>query len=125
MRYLADGGLDSSFGIGGKIFTNFGAGDNTPTDLALQKGGEIVVVGGYASGTAGFTLARYTNGSVVNMGYPKAGYSKSMTLNKVNGNAILHYGIEKTGRVSLELYDAKGKILRSSPSLKASVEVLK
>src|SRR5262249_28255379 len=44
-RYNADGTLDSGFGSGGKVTTDFGAED-TAHAVALQADGKIVVVGG-------------------------------------------------------------------------------
>lgn len=59
----AQGDLDSSFGTGGIVTTNFTANQDTGTDVALQSDGKIVVVGYSLSGsdlsTADFALARY------------------------------------------------------------------
>jgi uncharacterized delta-60 repeat protein len=63
VRYLADGTLDTTFGTGGRVLTNFGA-DDTVFSLALQSDGKAVVAG-YATvgGNRDFALARYlTNG---------------------------------------------------------------
>jgi uncharacterized delta-60 repeat protein len=45
MRYNADGSLDQSFGRGGIVMTNIGAGEDSANDVALQGDGRIVVVG--------------------------------------------------------------------------------
>src|ERR1051325_2746539 len=66
-RYNSDGTLDTGFGIGGKVTTDFGS---SRTDEAhatlLQPDGKIVVVGSSVSGgTSDFALARYnTDGSL-------------------------------------------------------------
>ena len=44
-RYNADGSLDSSFGVGGKVTSPLGFA----TDAALQANGDIVVTGGQSS----------------------------------------------------------------------------
>ena len=55
----APSGLDTGFGIGGKVTTLFGGND---TAMALQRDGKIVMVGG---STTHFVLARYNpNGSL-------------------------------------------------------------
>jgi uncharacterized delta-60 repeat protein len=46
LRYTADGRLDTTFGIGGKIITAPGTGDDYANAVALQSDGSIVV-GGY------------------------------------------------------------------------------
>src|SRR5438876_1187397 len=53
-RYNPDGGLDLSFGSGGRVLTDFG-GDDEAAALALQADGKIVVAG--FSDAGGFALA--------------------------------------------------------------------
>src|SRR5438094_959933 len=64
-RYNSDGGLDLSFGTGGRVLTDFG-GDDEAAALALQADGKIVVAGfSDAGGFALAALARYNpNGAV-------------------------------------------------------------
>lgn len=61
-RYHEDGGLDASFGVDGKVTTDFSKGEDMIQDLALQADGKIVAVG-YADldGDAKFAIARYQN----------------------------------------------------------------
>ncbi|MFD3996026.1 calcium-binding protein [Streptomyces sp. NPDC058548] len=60
-RYDTDGSLDTGFGIGGKVITDFGGGEEA-AGVAVQADGKIVVVG--RAGTD-FGLARYyTDGSL-------------------------------------------------------------
>ena len=62
VRYNAEGTLDSSFGIEGKLTTNFADDVDTGRAMALQGDGRIVVVG---SSHDDFALARYnTDGSL-------------------------------------------------------------
>jgi uncharacterized delta-60 repeat protein len=61
-RYSAEGALDTSFGIGGKITADFG-GDDRASAIALQRDGKIVVAGFAAR--LDFALARYgTDGTL-------------------------------------------------------------
>ena len=60
-RYLADGGLDPSFGENGVTVTDFGKSWDWAYALALQPDGHIVVAGvSDRSGSKDFALARYT-----------------------------------------------------------------
>ena len=85
VRYLANGSLDLGFGNGGKIFTDFGGGNNTISSIALQTDGNIVAGGGFSSGSPGFTLARYSSASTGIHGFSHARLLKSMRLIQANG----------------------------------------
>jgi uncharacterized delta-60 repeat protein len=58
-RYNRDGSLDTSFGIGGKVTTDFGSADDFAFDVAVQPDGSIVAAGRDRSYGADFALARY------------------------------------------------------------------
>jgi uncharacterized delta-60 repeat protein len=61
-RYNADGGLDASFGTGGRVPTDFSGNQDRASGVAVQSDGKIVAAG-YASSNVGnnydFALARY------------------------------------------------------------------
>jgi uncharacterized delta-60 repeat protein len=57
-RYNIDGSLDSSFGSGGKVTTDFGGADILRA-LVIQPDGRIVAAGGGEGLPGGFKLARY------------------------------------------------------------------
>jgi uncharacterized delta-60 repeat protein len=62
-RYQPDGSLDASFGVGGKVTTDFGESSDLANALVLQPDGKLVVAG-VAGGTGvsgffDFALARY------------------------------------------------------------------
>jgi uncharacterized delta-60 repeat protein/uncharacterized repeat protein (TIGR01451 family) len=65
VRYNTDGSLDSSFGTGGRVVTNFG-GDDRASALVLQSGGTALVAGFTEAQVSSdnyddnFALARYT-----------------------------------------------------------------
>ncbi|MEX2140632.1 MAG: hypothetical protein WD894_15320, partial [Pirellulales bacterium] len=62
-RYNSDGSDDTTFGIGGKVTTDFAGSYEAGTSVALQSNGKIVV-GGYSfqgSNGVDFALARYTS----------------------------------------------------------------
>lgn len=61
-RYTTNGSLDSTFGVGGKIITDFGqASWDGIRDLAIQTDGKLVAVGStYSDSTGGdFAIVRY------------------------------------------------------------------
>jgi uncharacterized delta-60 repeat protein len=57
-RYNSDGSLDTSFGTGGLVTTDFGVGDRAFSGL-LQPDGKIVAIGNRS--TTDFALARYNS----------------------------------------------------------------
>jgi uncharacterized delta-60 repeat protein len=57
-RYRPDGGVDSSFGRGGKVFTDFGS-PAVANALAVEANGKIVVAGSRRFND--FAVARYTS----------------------------------------------------------------
>jgi uncharacterized delta-60 repeat protein len=62
VRYESDGSLDASFGGGGIVVTDFSAGDDIASAVALQADGRIVVAGTRLEGFAlnsRFAVARY------------------------------------------------------------------
>jgi uncharacterized delta-60 repeat protein len=61
-RYNPDGGLDTSFGVGGKLRTFFGGNSEGADALVIQPDGKIVAAGfsdGGSPGDSDFALARY------------------------------------------------------------------
>ena len=67
-RYHADGSLDSSFGAGGKVVTDFALTHEAANGLTIQPDGRLVVVGStrpFGPHLPDFALARYNpNGSL-------------------------------------------------------------
>ena len=59
VRYLSDGGLDTTFGTAGKVLTDFGLPFASCTALAIQSDGKLVAVGGATDGTARLAVARF------------------------------------------------------------------
>jgi len=60
IRCNTDGTLDSGFGVGGKVITDIGIGDDIAFSLAIQSDGKIVAAGYSNDATRDyFTLVRY------------------------------------------------------------------
>ena len=69
-RYNSDGSLDTGFGTGGKVTTDFSSGEDRPYAVAVHTDGTIVVVGYAHNGTSNaFAIARYTS-----MGVPDTSF---------------------------------------------------
>jgi uncharacterized delta-60 repeat protein len=66
IRYNASGTLDTSFGVNGKVATDFSSNDDDAFAIAIQSNGKIVAAGRGFNGTNyDFALARYNpNGSI-------------------------------------------------------------
>ena len=59
-RYAANGSLDPTFGVGGKVITAIGSGDEEAREVVVQSDGRIVVAGYSATGSnRDFALVRY------------------------------------------------------------------
>ena len=73
-RYNSDGSLDSTFGSGGKVATNFGF-DDFANAAAIQQDGKIVVAGTafITFNTSDFALARYNADGSLDTGFGTGG----------------------------------------------------
>jgi uncharacterized delta-60 repeat protein len=97
VRYQADGTLDSTFGDGGKVTTNFGSssGDGDAAyDLVIQADGKIVAAG---RGDGRFALARYNAD-----GTPDATFSsdgKLMTNFTTRPEIAFGVALQATGKI--------------------------
>ena len=61
LRLVANGGLDGSFGTGGKVIQNVSPTNSARIDAILQPDGKVVAVGdgGGTSPSFGFSAARF------------------------------------------------------------------
>ena len=76
VRFTSTGLRDSSFGVGGRVLTDFG-GNESARAVAIQSDGKIVVAGGTA-------LARYNTNGVLDSSYGTNG----KVTTRINTNAI-------------------------------------
>ena len=74
-RYNADGSLDTTFGSGGKVLTDFGSASNDfAADIEVQPNGKIVVAGSSrASGNYDFAVVRYDTDGSFDTGFGSGG----------------------------------------------------
>lgn len=74
IRYLSDGTLDSSFGTGGKVTTDFGNSADRSNSMAIQSDGKLIVAGYSSNGTnTDFALARYNDDGTLDNSFSSVG----------------------------------------------------
>jgi len=77
VRYLANGAIDTTFGVAGKVSTDFGvAGFDRAQSAALQPDGRIVAAGFAISqngGVQNFAVARYTSNGLLDTTFGASG----------------------------------------------------
>jgi uncharacterized delta-60 repeat protein len=79
---VSPGSLDASFGTGGKVLTDLGAGGGVASDAVLQPNGDIVVSGG-------FGLARYLPGGQLDKSFGTGGLAPAgFAGDAISGTAV-------------------------------------
>ena len=75
VRYLRDGGLDTSFGTAGKLVTQVGTRSDAAAAIALQADGKIVVAGSSDQNGTGldFLVLRYNADGTLDNGFGNGG----------------------------------------------------
>ncbi len=130
-RYTADGSLDSTFGQGGQVLTDFGGGQDWADAIVLRPDGKIVLGGPVVTGAMfcgtnacrafGFGLAQYNADGSLDTGFGSQGLS-AHNFNTTEGNyALLRLpdgtlaaaGHANNGVFSLVLYNADGSVVTS------------
>ena len=97
-RYLDDGTLDPSFGLGGHVLTDFGSGDDVAHALALQPDGAIVASGEASNGSdADFAVARYLDDGTLDLHFGVGGLVRT----DFGGHIDRAYGValQSDGRI--------------------------
>jgi uncharacterized delta-60 repeat protein len=109
-RYITDGTLDTTFGTGGEVLTQFGSSaSDVANSLAIQSDGAIVVAGysGQPSGTE-FALARYTSAGALDTTFGTGG--------EVLTSFGSGTGVFGTGATSVTIQAANGDIVVAGTS---------
>jgi uncharacterized delta-60 repeat protein len=121
VRYNTDGTLDTTFGMDGKVRTNFTAGDDVANGVAVQADGKIVVVG--SANFDKFAVARYEADGTLDSTFSSNGKlvtNFSIVSDWANGVALQPNGkivavgtagsTEFTGTFALARYNADGTL---------------
>ncbi len=94
-RYNADGSLDTSFGTGGLVTTNFGGSESQGFAVALQKDGKIVVAG-ISGDPTDFAVARYNRDGSLDASFGTGGL---VTTDFGGDDVGLAVALQKDGKI--------------------------
>jgi uncharacterized delta-60 repeat protein len=103
-RFEADGSLDTSFGIGGKVTTTFLGVFDRANAVAIQPDGRIVVAGVTfrTSSRSDILLARYDANGSLDQTFGSGGWVTTSVVNDFNGaDAVL---LQPDGRIAVAGY---------------------
>ena len=100
-RYNTNGELDTTFGIGGKVITDFSNNEDIGFSVAIQQDGKIVF-GGYVFNSVSsydFALARYNTNGELDTTFGDRG--KVITVFSNNEDGGFSVAIQKDGKIVL------------------------
>ncbi|GGO38448.1 hypothetical protein [Deinococcus humi] len=102
VRYNKDGTIDKSFGKNGVITTNVGPKEDYGIDVAIQKDGKIIVVGGSNNGNdRDILVTRYDSKGLIDKSFGKqgivltavsSGFDEASAVDVLSNNAIIVAG---------------------------------
>ncbi|SFL27181.1 cadherin domain-containing protein, partial [Azotobacter beijerinckii] len=95
VRYNADGSLDTSFGVSGKIITDLGLSHDYAFSVNVQADGSILVAG---HNTTDFVLLRYDSNGVLDSSFGTGGV---VTTNFGSGDSAFDMTLQADGRILL------------------------
>ena len=99
-RYKADGTLDSSFGTGGKVTTDFEGNADIASGIALQDDGKIVVAGRSQNATGvDFALVRYNANGTLDTSFGPDGNGRVRTIFPGGVSRILDIAIQDDQKI--------------------------
>ncbi len=116
-RYNPDGEIDSSFGLNGVVWTDFGIGDDKARAVCLDLEGRILAAGysgNLPSVDYDYSLARYLND--LSIGIVDFDHNNILALvypNPLKNEATLQYELKNTETISLDLHDIHGNLIKS------------
>jgi uncharacterized delta-60 repeat protein len=97
-RYTTGGALDSAFGTGGKVATDFGSAYDEAFATAVQADGKIVAAGfDYTGSVQQFGLARYTAAGVLDPSFGAGGKVSALFGLSAHAEAMV---IQPDGRIA-------------------------
>jgi uncharacterized delta-60 repeat protein len=97
IRLLPNGTLDSTFGTGGMVHTDFGNPNDVAFEILVQDDGNIVVAGqsGYAYGGPGLAMARYLPTGALDATFGGGTGKRTHSLGLTSGSVNLVAGLRR------------------------------
>jgi uncharacterized delta-60 repeat protein len=111
-RYNANGSLDTTFGVGGKVVTDFNGGEDAIKAIKLQSDGKIVVAGYSRAGSNSifdFALARYNSDGTLDSEFGSG------------GKVLTDIGTNSNDRGEAVIIQQDGKIIVAGSSVAGGV----
>jgi uncharacterized delta-60 repeat protein len=112
VRYNPDGSLDTGFGQGGKVTTDFG-GDEAISGMAVQPDGKIVVAGTTSRDSGGFALARYNPDGTLDTSFGDGG---RVITHVAGGNSASALALQPDGKIIVAGFITNFLLVRYNPN---------
>ncbi|HET9495151.1 MAG TPA: hypothetical protein VFR15_13050, partial [Chloroflexia bacterium] len=109
-RYNSDSSLDTAFGNGGRVTTDFFGGDDVAHDVAVQPDGKIVAAGAAhwpGSNSSEFAVARYNPDGSPDVTFGNSG-RVTLTIQGSIQNAAYSIALQPDGRIVLAGHTLSG-----------------
>lgn len=116
VRYNNDGLIDSTFGLNGKVLTDFEFTKDVAKSACLTPDGKIVAGGYIHLGDLlyDFSCARYLNDLNIGMiDFEENNTFLNIYPNPIRSYATIEYELEKDEKISVTLYNMNGTIIKS------------
>jgi uncharacterized delta-60 repeat protein len=103
-RYNADGSLDTSFGVGGKVQTDFRGGYDAAHGVVIQQDGKLVAAGESCDASCGperydFALARYNTDGSLDTSFGTAGKVLTDISGSGSFDSLVALAIQRDGKL--------------------------
>lgn len=110
-RHNKDGSIDTTFGTGGKVTTDFSDGNGISSDtayaVAIQPDGKIIAAG-YSNGAQDIAVARYNTDGSLDTTFAKGGKFTSLSINSptyyFSGGAATAVALQADGKIVVAGY---------------------
>jgi uncharacterized delta-60 repeat protein len=114
VRYKTNGIIDSSFGINGKMTSDFNSSYDLISSIAQQSDGKIVAVGSTRDTITYFAIARYIPTLITgDIEFSKSNIPVLIYPNPIKEIETLQYTLQNEENISIQLIDLQGRTLKT------------